>query len=120
MLQNEKSKKTNVNHYASCEWIDNCHGLIISGLIGVGKSWLACALGAKASHRRNSVMYFNAIHLFEESSSAIALGEIRNFKKRLCFANILIIDDCRLVGFNQSLAPSFFEIIDKQSQMVIY
>lgn len=108
--------KANINHYASCEWINDNRGLIISGATGVGKSWLACAFGAEACHRGHTVMYFNSIHLFDEISSAIALGEIRNFKKRICSVKLLIIDDFGLGGFNQSLAPSFLEIIDKQSQ----
>jgi len=33
-------------------------------------------------HCGHSVVYFNAIQLFDEISSAIALGEIRNFKKK--------------------------------------
>jgi len=83
---------------------------------GVGKSWLACALGAEAYHLSYNAMYFNAISLFDEISSATTLGEIKDFKKKVCSAKLLIIEDFRLDGFNQSLAPSFLEIIDKQSQ----
>jgi DNA replication protein DnaC len=93
-------------------------GLIISGSTGVGKSWLACAFGAEACHRHRSysTMYFNAISLFDEIANAITLGEIKDFKKKVCTAKLLIIDDFGLGGFNQSLAPAFLEIIDKQSQ----
>ena len=109
-------KKSDINRYANCEWIDECRGLIISGATGVGKSWLACAFGAEACNRGNSVMYFNAVSLFDELASAISLGEIKNLKKKLCSTKLLIIDDFGLGGFNQALAPSFLEIIDKQSQ----
>ena len=85
-------------------------------MAGVGKSWLACALGAEAYHLSYNAMYFNAISLFDEISSATTLGEIKDFKKKVCSAKLLIIEDFRLDGFNQSLAPSFLEIIDKQSQ----
>ena len=61
-------------------------------------------------------MYFNAISLFDEIANAITLGEIKDFKKKVCTAKLLIIDDFGLGGFNQSLAPAFLEIIDKQSQ----
>ena len=33
---------------AGCEWIRHSQHLVISGPTGVGKSWLACALGHKA------------------------------------------------------------------------
>ena len=109
-------KKADIHRYASCEWIDDGRGLIISGSTGVGKSWLACAFGAEACHRSYSTMYFNAISLFDEIANAIAIGEIKDFKKKVCTAKLLIIDDFGLGGFNQALAPAFLEIIDKQSQ----
>jgi hypothetical protein len=36
---------------ASCEWIREHHHLCLIGPTGIGKSWLACALGHKASAR---------------------------------------------------------------------
>jgi len=111
-----KITKADINRFANCEWINDCRGLIISGATGVGKSWLACAIGAEACHHSYNVMYFNAISLFDEISNSIALGEIKDFKKKICSTKLLIIDDFGLGGFNQSLAPSFLDIIDKQSQ----
>ena len=85
-----KLKKADIARYANCEWINDCRGLIISGATGVGKSWLGCALGAEACHRSYSVMYFNAISLFDEISSAITSGEIKDFKKKVCSTKLLI------------------------------
>ncbi|MFV4926528.1 ATP-binding protein [Acinetobacter baumannii] len=86
-----KIKKADISRYANCEWISDCRGLIISGATGVGKSWLACALGAEACHLSYSAMYFNAISLFDEISSAITLGEIKDFKKRYVLRNYLLL-----------------------------
>ena len=85
-----KLKKADIARYANCEWINDCRGLIISGATGVGKSWLGCALGAEACHRSYSVMYFNAISLFDEISNAITSGEIKDFKKKVCSTKLLI------------------------------
>ena len=38
-------------------WIDQAQNLIIEGPAGVGKSWLACALGHKACRDNRSVLY---------------------------------------------------------------
>ena len=38
-------------------WIDEAQNLIIEGPAGVGKSWLACALGHKACRDNRSVLY---------------------------------------------------------------
>jgi DNA replication protein DnaC len=42
---------------AICEWIEAHDNLILCGPTGVGKSWLACALGHKACRDNRSVLY---------------------------------------------------------------
>jgi len=46
------------------DWIDAPHNLIIEGPTGVGKSWLACALGNKACRDNRSVLYQRVPKLF--------------------------------------------------------
>lgn len=84
-------KKADIHRYASCEWINDGRGLIISGSTGVGKSWLACAFGAEACHRSYSTMCFNVISLFDEIANAITLGEIKDFKKKYVPRNCLLL-----------------------------
>ena len=45
---------------AACGWIRDSQHLLIVGPTGVGKSWLACALGNKACRDGFSVMYRRA------------------------------------------------------------
>ena len=45
---------------ASCEWIRARRGLLLTGPTGVGKSWLACALGHTACREDLSVAYHRA------------------------------------------------------------
>ena len=42
---------------ASCEWVRDHHHLVVVGPTGIGKSWLACALGHKACREGFSVLY---------------------------------------------------------------
>ena len=45
-------------------------GLLIAGPCGVGKTWLACALGQKACRDNNSVIYKRLPRLFSELQPA--------------------------------------------------
>jgi DNA replication protein DnaC len=47
------------------EWIERHHNLLISGPTGVGKSWIACALGHKACRDDRSVLYHRVPRLLE-------------------------------------------------------
>lgn len=38
-------------------WIEEARNLVIEGPAGVGKSWLACALGHKACRDNRTVLY---------------------------------------------------------------
>jgi len=42
---------------AACGWIADRRNLLLTGASGLGKSWLACALGHKACRENISVLY---------------------------------------------------------------
>ena len=51
-------------------WIDEAQNLIIEGPAGVGKSWLACALGQKACRDNRSVLYQRIPRMFGDLALA--------------------------------------------------
>ncbi|MGX1317085.1 DNA replication protein DnaC [Bradyrhizobium sp. USDA 377] len=72
-------------------WIDRHENLLVTGATGLGKSWLACALGHKACRDNRSVLYHRVPRLFE----ALARGDGRYARllKSLGRAQLLILDD---------------------------
>ena len=73
-------------------WIDRHENLLVTGATGLGKSWLACALGHKACRDNRSVLYHRVPRLFE----ALARGDGRYARllKSLGRAQLLILDLC--------------------------
>ena len=59
------------------KWIDEAQNLIVEGPAGVGKSWLACALGQKACRDNRSVLYQRVPRMFSDLALARATGDIR-------------------------------------------
>jgi DNA replication protein DnaC len=60
---------------AACGWIDAHENLILCGPTGIGKSWLASALGHKACRDNRSVLYQRIPKLFADL--ALARGDGR-------------------------------------------
>ncbi len=78
---------------ASCEWIEKTGNLIITGATGVGKSFLACALGHAACIRKLRVKYVNCMKLFSHLKIARADGSVAREMRLLAKHDLVILDD---------------------------
>src|SRR5262249_13805754 len=65
------------------DWIPAHEGLAIIGPAGVGKSWLACAIGHKACRDNRSVLYARLPRLIDDLSLAKGDGRIAARMKSL-------------------------------------
>ena len=80
-------------HLAQGDWIAKGRNLIITGPCGVGKTWLACALGQKACRDGRTVLYRRLPRLFAELELAHGDGSFPRLFRQLVRANLLILDD---------------------------
>jgi DNA replication protein DnaC len=85
--------KALVQELATCQWVAAHQNVIITGKTGLGKSYLACALGNKACRDGYSVVYRRTSRLFDEIAQARAEGSYTLLVRRLAKANVLILDD---------------------------
>jgi DNA replication protein DnaC len=94
---------------AAGEWIDAHDNLILCGPTGVGKSWLACALGHKACRDNRSVLYQRVPKLFADLALARGDGRYARIMRSLNGAQLLILDDWGLdpldAGARRQLPP---------------
>jgi len=97
---------------AGCDWIRQSQHLVISGPTGVGKSWLACALGHKACREGFSVLYRRASRLFAELATARGEGRLPRMLATLERTKLLIIDDWGPEPLNAEQRRDLLEIAD--------
>jgi len=98
-----------------CDWIKQKQNLLITGMSGTGKTWLACALGASAVRQELSVRYSRAGRLVEEVMYARLDGSITKLRMKLSRLDLLIVDDFALASMKKQEITDLFEIIEDRS-----
>jgi len=97
---------------AACEWIASHLNVMIAGPTGVGKSYLACALGQKACREGYSVEYHRVSRLFPELSLAKGDGRYGTILRRLAKTDLLILDDWGLSAFTEEGRRDLLELVE--------
>ena len=76
-----------------CDWIRQHRNLLVTGPTGIGKSWIACALGHKACRENLSVLYQRVPRLMAALALARGDGRYAKLLRSLARVNLLILDD---------------------------
>jgi DNA replication protein DnaC len=104
--------KTFLLRLAECNFIKRKEDLLITGPTGVGKSYIASAMGHQACHNGYRVMYFNTQRLFSRLKMTKADGsyfkEINKIEKQ----DLLILDDFGLQPLDSYSRNTLMEIIE--------
>ncbi len=86
--------------------------MLIIGPTGVGKSWIACALGHKACRDDRSVLYHRLPRLLEALALARGDGRYGRLLTRLARVQLLILDDWGLAPMTAEQRRDLLEIVD--------
>ena len=97
---------------SSQDWIAHHRTVLLTGPTGVGKSYLACALGNFAARQGHTVLYLRAPRLFEILLQAKADGSHLKTLNRLAKVQFLILDDLFLTPLDDPQRNDLLEIIE--------
>jgi DNA replication protein DnaC len=106
--------RTLFHKLAAGDWIDGPQNLIIEGPTGVGKSWLACALGHKACRDNRSVLYQRIPRLFPDLALARGDGRYPRLMRALGGVKLLILDDWGLEPLGPEQRRDLLEIVEER------
>ena len=104
--------KNNTLRLQSCDWIIKSRDILITGPTGVGKSFLACALGHQACINEHRTRYFTANKLFDLLVLAKADGSYFKLIDSIAKQKLLIIDDFGLKKLDTKVCTMFLDVID--------
>lgn len=97
---------------ANPQWISAHRNILISGPTGVGKSFIACALGNSAARSGYTVLYIRAPRLFETLQQSRGDGSHLKALARLARVQLLVIDDFLLTQLSDIERRDFLEVIE--------
>lgn len=97
---------------ATGQWIRQHRNVLIVGPAGIGKSWMACALGNRAARDGFSVLYKRLSRLLDELAVARLHGRQARALTTLARTRVLVLDDWAMVKLTAEQRRDLMEVID--------
>lgn len=104
--------KNMFNRLGTLDFMAKKENIILTGASGVGKSYLAQALGHQACQMGYKVIYTNTARLFAKIKLSKVDGTYIKELQKLSKASMLILDDFGLQAFDNHAREALMDIID--------
>jgi DNA replication protein DnaC len=104
--------KALIRQLAPCLWIQQHHNVLITGMTGTGKTFVACALAQQACRKGYRALYRRTSRLFEELTLARADGSYARLLDRFARIDVLVLDDWGLVPTKSGERNDLLEILE--------
>ena len=110
--EDRRLDKAQILRFATCQYIDEGHHIILKGASGSGKTFLACALGNAACRKFKAVRYIRLPELLEEMGLAKAAGELKDTVKSYRKVDLLILDEWLIRRLTPQESYNLLELVE--------
>lgn len=107
--------KADLRNLAELEWCNQGRPLILIGPTGMGKTYLARALGLLACERGKSSVFMSITDFLENQAIARSCNGYLRFREKLIRPDLLILDDFGMRKFSSQEAEDLRDIIEQRS-----
>jgi DNA replication protein DnaC len=104
--------KNQLLRFAECGFINKAENILVTGSTGIGKSYIASAIGSQACILGYKVFYANTAKLFSALKVAKADGSIVKEIAKIEKQDLLILDDFGIQPFDNQNRAILLDIIE--------
>jgi DNA replication protein DnaC len=107
--------KAEIKEIYTLGWLNDARPLLLIGQTGVGKTFIAQAIGLHACANGKSVLYMNITRLLENLAIARSGATYLRYRDKLAKFDLIIIDEMGMRNFTATEAQDLCEIIEERS-----
>jgi len=107
--------KAQIKEIYSLGWLNDARPLLLIGPTGVGKTFIAQAIGLHACANGKSVLYMSITALLENLAIARSSGTYLRYRDKLAKFDLIIFDEMGMRHFTATEAQDLCEIIEERS-----
>jgi DNA replication protein DnaC len=109
--------KLTLARFTTDAWITQATNVVITGATGVGKTYLAEAIGSQACRGGHAVRKLRYKHFFEEVNAARGTGCLLKYLRKLQQTPVLILDDFLMAAVPVDDLTNLLEVIEERHQV---